>query len=181
MFLEMTSVSDVDDECEWRFYVKHEKYFKKKISAICCSPRCDTDVVVAARRQNREKDRERERKTEREKSGTIINKDEKDVKDVKDMKDGLRSKLSTPWVIIGDKFGDVMFVDCDSMKTKRDLGHLSIVTDLCMDAQLKYVVSADKEARCRISRFPNLFIIEAFCFGHTQLESICLLYTVFFI
>ena len=35
----------------------------------------------------------------------------------------------------------------------------------------EFVVSCDKDDKIRVTRFPKTFIIEAFCFGHTELKK----------
>ncbi|ESP02413.1 hypothetical protein LOTGIDRAFT_172070 [Lottia gigantea] len=48
------------------------------------------------------------------------------------------------------------------------LGHLSMVLDLVLVKNDKYLVTCDKDEKIRISCYPNSYNIHSFCLGHTQ-------------
>jgi len=79
-------------------------------------------------------------------------------------------------VLIADKNGDVYKVD---FKSARDpvllLGHLSMLLDIKMDPSGKFVLTADRDEKIRVSKFPNCYNIHNYCLGHTEfVTSICL-------
>lgn len=54
------------------------------------------------------------------------------------------------------------------------LGHLSMLLDLAMTSDRRYVITCDRDEKIRISHYPNSYNIESFCLGHrefvTQIE-----------
>ncbi|GAB5587702.1 hypothetical protein Unana1_02602 [Umbelopsis nana] len=83
-------------------------------------------------------------------------------------------------VVEADKFGDVYSFPVESTtdptadkaeeakKLKPLVGHVSMVTDMVLSADNKYVITADRDEHVRVSRFPNGYNIESFCLGHTD-------------
>lgn len=78
-------------------------------------------------------------------------------------------------LVVGDAFGDVFRLpqsgtvdtrDDDSGDDARALGHFSTVTTVCVTDGM--IATADRDARIRISRWPNTFVIETFCMGHAD-------------
>lgn len=47
-------------------------------------------------------------------------------------------------------------------------GHLSMLLDLLVTPDSKYVVTADRDEKIRVSHFPNAYNIHGFCLGHTN-------------
>jgi len=79
-------------------------------------------------------------------------------------------------VLIADKNGDVYKVDfmADSDPVLL-LGHLSMLLDMKMDPSGKFVLTADRDEKIRVSKFPNCYNIHNYCLGHTEfVTSICL-------
>ncbi|XP_065909322.1 tRNA (guanine-N(7)-)-methyltransferase non-catalytic subunit wdr4-like [Dysidea avara] len=54
------------------------------------------------------------------------------------------------------------------------LGHLSMLLDMVITMDQKYVITADRDEKIRISHFPNAYNIKAYCLGHNDFIS-CLL------
>ncbi|KAL2913801.1 tRNA (guanine-N(7)-)-methyltransferase non-catalytic subunit trm82 [Polyrhizophydium stewartii] len=73
-------------------------------------------------------------------------------------------------VIVGDKFGDVYrFPVADPTKRAQLLvGHVSMITDLAWSHDRKFIITADRDEKIRVSKYPNSFEIERFCLGHEQ-------------
>ena len=57
------------------------------------------------------------------------------------------------------------------------VGHLGAITSMAFDATGRFLVSADRDEKIRISRYPNSYHIEAFAMGHTNfVTSVALLH-----
>ncbi|KAK6191854.1 hypothetical protein SNE40_003438 [Patella caerulea] len=76
-------------------------------------------------------------------------------------------------IIVSDKSGDVYrFVLHDEEKEgELLLGHLSMLLDLILIKNDKFVVTSDRDEKMRISCYPNCYNIHSFCLGHTQYVS----------
>ncbi|CEI97770.1 hypothetical protein RMCBS344292_11896 [Rhizopus microsporus] len=82
------------------------------------------------------------------------------------------SKATT--VVVADKFGDVYchpMKEEDSEKLNPIVGHVSMVTDMALTPDDKYVITSDRDEHIRVSRYPNGYNIEAFCLGHTDVVT----------
>ncbi|KAI8065924.1 WD40-repeat-containing domain protein [Gongronella butleri] len=77
-------------------------------------------------------------------------------------------------IVTVDKFGDAFCHPCEAAD-KDDLepivGHVSMVTDLALSDDEKYIITSDRDEHIRVSRFPNGYNIEAFCLGHTDVVT----------
>ncbi|XP_052235226.1 tRNA (guanine-N(7)-)-methyltransferase non-catalytic subunit wdr4-like isoform X2 [Dreissena polymorpha] len=76
-------------------------------------------------------------------------------------------------VIVADRTGDVYrysLVDPHALGELL-LGHLSMVLDVCMTADDKFIVTCDRDEKIRISCYPNCYNIHAFCLHHTEYVS----------
>ncbi|KAF9971283.1 tRNA (guanine-N(7)-)-methyltransferase non-catalytic subunit trm82 [Actinomortierella ambigua] len=51
------------------------------------------------------------------------------------------------------------------------VGHVSMATDLTLTRDNKYIITADRDEHIRVSRYPQGYIIESFCLGHTSFVS----------
>ncbi|KAI9481103.1 MAG: WD40-repeat-containing domain protein [Benjaminiella poitrasii] len=79
-------------------------------------------------------------------------------------------------VLAADKFGDVY---CHPIKEAAEneeklapiVGHVSMITDMLLTPDEKYVVSSDRDEHIRVSRYPNGYNIESFCLGHTDVVT----------
>ncbi len=79
-------------------------------------------------------------------------------------------------IIIADKFGDVYASATENPDGKNRLitGHVSMILDTILSQDGKFLLTADRDEKIRVSRFPNCFQVENFCLGHTQfVSSIC--------
>ncbi|KCV73271.1 hypothetical protein H696_00813 [Fonticula alba] len=69
--------------------------------------------------------------------------------------------------IVADKFGDLLSININNTETLTPLlSHLTIVTDFAFARDGSEIVSADRDEKIRISRFPKCHLIDGFCFGH---------------
>lgn len=56
----------------------------------------------------------------------------------------------------------------DNEKLNPIVGHVSMVTDMVLTPDDKYVITSDRDEHIRVSRYPNGYNIETFCLGHTE-------------
>ncbi|CAO3616772.1 unnamed protein product [Cunninghamella blakesleeana] len=77
-------------------------------------------------------------------------------------------------IIVADKFGDVYChpITPSEEKLAPIVGHVSMLTDVVLSNDQKYVITADRDEHIRVSRFPNGYNIETFCLGHTDVITI---------
>lgn len=85
-------------------------------------------------------------------------------------------------LLIGDKQGDVLiyaFVQNSKVgfqTPKLLLGHVSILTALTWSHDQKSLVSADRDEKVRVNKYPGSFVIEWFLTGHEEfVTKLCLL------
>lgn len=78
-------------------------------------------------------------------------------------------------LIVSDAFGDIYHLPLNECVNVRDddmhekyllLGHFATVTTIAKGK--KYIASGDREGRIRVSRFPDAFVIQSFCLGHSE-------------
>lgn len=76
-------------------------------------------------------------------------------------------------LLITDKTGDCYLFDCENYKQpgKLILGHLSVVYDVLLTPDEKFVITSDRDDKIRVSNFPNCFEIEGYCLGHREFVS----------
>ena len=75
-------------------------------------------------------------------------------------------------VIVGDKFGDVVSLNLkENAEMKLLLGHISQLFDIEMSIDGKYLITADRDEKIRVSCYPLTYQIENFCLGHTDFIS----------
>jgi WD40 repeat protein len=83
--------------------------------------------------------------------------------------------------IYADKFGNVYkfelapFLSGSSNLRAEEhtlvLGHCSTVTDMILSDDERYIITADRDERVRVSHWPNAYNIQTFCLGHTAFVS----------
>jgi len=80
-------------------------------------------------------------------------------------------------ILVADKNGDVyLFMSSGNTEAKLILGHLSMLLDIAISKDGKFVLTADRDEKIRVSRFPNSYNIHNFCLGHKEfVTSISLL------
>jgi len=76
-------------------------------------------------------------------------------------------------VIVGDKSGDIynFKLGGENIEPHLLLGHLSMVLDVAVSPDDKFIVSADRDEKIRISFYPNAYSIHSYCLGHTELVA----------
>ncbi|KAJ3159796.1 tRNA (guanine-N(7)-)-methyltransferase non-catalytic subunit trm82 [Geranomyces michiganensis] len=76
-------------------------------------------------------------------------------------------------LIIGDKFGDVYTFKSNDASDKEALilGHVSLLTSMTLTHDGNYILTADRDEKVRVSRYPLAFDIVQFCLGHTKFVS----------
>jgi len=79
-------------------------------------------------------------------------------------------------ILVADKNGDVYKFKTEiASEAQLLLGHLSMLLDIQMDPKGKFVLTADRDEKIRVSKFPNSYNIHNYCLGHTEfVTSICL-------
>ncbi|KAL7070529.1 hypothetical protein ACQ4LE_010567 [Meloidogyne hapla] len=79
--------------------------------------------------------------------------------------------LNNETVFVSNRFGSLFKFEISESKISNGfelLGHFSMLLDFCISPNGKFVLTADRDEKIRISRFPQTFVIEGFCFGHTS-------------
>ncbi|KAI8817955.1 WD40-repeat-containing domain protein [Fimicolochytrium jonesii] len=76
-------------------------------------------------------------------------------------------------LLIGDKFGDVYSFQSNDSADKEALilGHVSMLTDMALSHDGQYLLTADRDEKVRVSRYPLAFDILQFCLGHNDFIS----------
>nr|XP_022294183.1 tRNA (guanine-N(7)-)-methyltransferase non-catalytic subunit wdr4-like isoform X1 [Crassostrea virginica] len=73
-------------------------------------------------------------------------------------------------VLVADKWGDVFRFSVQDPKKGGQLllGHLSMLLDILTTKEDKFVVTADRDNKIRISSYPNSYNIHTYCLQHTE-------------
>ncbi|XP_061181589.1 tRNA (guanine-N(7)-)-methyltransferase non-catalytic subunit wdr4-like [Saccostrea echinata] len=76
-------------------------------------------------------------------------------------------------ILVADKWGDVFQFSVTEPQREGQLllGHLSMLLDILTTKGDKYVVTADRDNKIRISNYPNSYNIHSFCLHHTEYVS----------
>ena len=76
-------------------------------------------------------------------------------------------------VLVSDKAGDSYryVVDQDTEGGELVLGHISVILDLALSPCSKYLLTADRDEKIRVSHYPNAYNIAQFCLGHAAFVS----------
>jgi len=70
-------------------------------------------------------------------------------------------------LLVADKSGDVYLFSTEKEKEgELLLGHLSMLLDLRITLDSKFVITADRDEKIRVSNFPNSYNIHNYCLGH---------------
>ena len=84
-------------------------------------------------------------------------------------------------ILICDKAGDIYEFDVkQSTITTSDeencgrllLGHCSMLLDFLLTDDQRYIISADRDEKIRVTHYPNTYNIKTYCLGHTQFVSV---------
>ncbi|XP_060573965.1 tRNA (guanine-N(7)-)-methyltransferase non-catalytic subunit wdr4-like isoform X2 [Ruditapes philippinarum] len=76
-------------------------------------------------------------------------------------------------VVVADRTGDVYkfsLIDT-SASGELILGHLSLILDIAMSSDDKYIITCDRDEKIRISHYPNAYNIHAYCLLHSECVS----------
>lgn len=72
-------------------------------------------------------------------------------------------------LLVADKTGDCYIYDCATATPgKWLLGHFSMVLDSILTADLKYIITCDRDEKIRITNYPESYLIECYCLGHEE-------------
>jgi len=71
-------------------------------------------------------------------------------------------------VVISDKSGDAYSYDLQLTNRKYLLGHVSVVMDMIMTPDQKFLITCDRDEKIRVSHFPNCYNIESYLLGHEE-------------
>lgn len=75
-------------------------------------------------------------------------------------------------IVVADKSGDVYtFSLLNQDPGQLILGHLSVILDVLVTNDEKYVITCDRDEKIRVSNFPNSYNIHCFCLGHKEFVS----------
>lgn len=73
-------------------------------------------------------------------------------------------------IVIADKAGDAYLfsTSCPTETGTLILGHLSMLLDILVTHDMKYVLTTDRDEKIRVSMFPNCYNIISYCLGHAK-------------
>lgn len=73
-------------------------------------------------------------------------------------------------IVIADKAGDAYLfsTSCPTKTGTLILGHLSMLLDILITQDMKYVLTTDRDEKIRVSMFPNCYNIISYCLGHAK-------------
>ncbi|XP_051176830.1 tRNA (guanine-N(7)-)-methyltransferase non-catalytic subunit wdr4 [Leptopilina boulardi] len=73
-------------------------------------------------------------------------------------------------IIVADKSGDAyLFATTKPLENGNLLlGHLSMILDILVTSDEKYIITADRDEKIRVSKYPNSYNISAYCLGHKK-------------
>lgn len=81
-------------------------------------------------------------------------------------------------ILVGDRGGCVRKYLWDSAEAEQNLlGHISMILDFCLSKDGRLILTSDRDEKVRISRYPQTFIIENFCLGHTAFVNSVVYFT----
>lgn len=89
-------------------------------------------------------------------------------------------------VFVSDKFGDVysfslnqdsqIDIDTSPIPSNLVLGHISMITDMVVTHDSKYLITSDRDEHIKISHLPNCIVIKGYCLGHHELYRLFVIY-----
>uniref|UniRef100_A0A5S6QMI0 tRNA (guanine-N(7)-)-methyltransferase non-catalytic subunit n=1 Tax=Trichuris muris TaxID=70415 RepID=A0A5S6QMI0_TRIMR len=69
-------------------------------------------------------------------------------------------------LLAADRVGEVTHLTAEGPKPL--LGHYSMLLDMVVSKDKRYLVTADRDNKIRVSHYPNAYNIQSFCLGHTD-------------
>ena len=81
------------------------------------------------------------------------------------------TKVSDRSSVLALNSGDIDCIDFETRKSRTLLGSIVAGTSFALNSAKSFIVSADREARIRVSHFPNTYEIESFAFLHEEIVS----------
>ncbi|XP_023212187.1 tRNA (guanine-N(7)-)-methyltransferase non-catalytic subunit WDR4-like [Centruroides sculpturatus] len=76
-------------------------------------------------------------------------------------------------ILVADRSGDVYSFSVNNPDQSGNLilGHLSMLLDLVISPDDKYIITCDRDEKIRVSCYPNCYNIHSYCLGHTKFVS----------
>lgn len=74
-------------------------------------------------------------------------------------------------VLVSDGSGDVYHFDLEAKKSKLLMGHLSMILDMKLSPNKRFLATSDRDEKIRVSNFPNAYNIHSFCLSHSEFVS----------
>nr|XP_022917414.1 tRNA (guanine-N(7)-)-methyltransferase non-catalytic subunit wuho [Onthophagus taurus] len=75
-------------------------------------------------------------------------------------------------LLVADKTGDVYLYKSENEGGDKDgillFGHLSMLLDVVLSDNEKFLITCDRDEKIRVSHYPNTYNIEKFCLGHKE-------------
>nr|CAH0104345.1 unnamed protein product [Daphnia galeata] len=73
-------------------------------------------------------------------------------------------------LLVADKAGDCFSysLDVPNNTGKLILGHLSMLLDVVVSSDNKFIITSERDEKIRVSCLPNAYNIHAYCLGHTE-------------
>ncbi|XP_059481665.1 tRNA (guanine-N(7)-)-methyltransferase non-catalytic subunit wdr4 [Neocloeon triangulifer] len=82
----------------------------------------------------------------------------------------IRFTNSASSILVADKAGDVyLFSVAEPLKEKEWLlGHITMLLDVLVSDDEKFVITCDRDDKIRVALYPNCYNIHSYCLGHTS-------------
>ncbi|XP_031557155.1 tRNA (guanine-N(7)-)-methyltransferase non-catalytic subunit wdr4-like [Actinia tenebrosa] len=77
------------------------------------------------------------------------------------------------YIVVADKTGDVYKFSTNDVHSEGILllGHISMIMDMAFSNADKFIITAERDEKIKVTHFPNCHNIEAYCLGHTDFVS----------
>lgn len=76
-------------------------------------------------------------------------------------------------IIVADRGGDVFTFSVSKSNDPSNflLGHISLILDISISSDDKYLATCDRDGKIRVSHYPNSYNILSYCLGHQEFVS----------